>query len=645
MESLSNSTSRNTSSSSYDKSLDDLRNQESNLSNVPQLNDDIDMLIGNLSFRDIRTSSLNRPSSRILDILGTTTGVDDATDLSSLNSLNSTFEYIPQHQLPNKNPKFFWESTDTEQISFDFAKGITRPASTPIMPSYQGFSGNQGLVHNSYSREKYSPFPNHHHNQAHTQRPLTPGYGSPKKQNHSSFSVFPDQQLQYGMMRNLSPRPSNHGQNSRRDSHFSRSISSASLLNYSQQKHSNHGHVKNALNVIEIEEIVIKTCMNILQDALNHQLKAVELANTLRARVGTEILAFVREQWGGLLSLLEKQNNVFRVDRIPKNDMVTLRTSNEMHTSHVSFSASIAEYHSHDPLFPFLQVITPSPTIDHEVLDEMSKFGKISYFCCLERRNTCNVYLVQLEGADSHSLSSIASSIPFIRPWESMVLQSFPSVESHNNQHHANVVWNNHASPTGHFYSHGMNNSIQFQHRNLYDNLNSQGHQISDYYDSLSPDLDQRYSFDGSVEGRSIRMSSTDSTFAPDKIRTISNSSHLSSNLDFLHTLGDQINFELDDSVILRRLCDDTYVPTQAWPIDVVKDGPFCEAVIQQLVQFRGSTSISKLRGFLRNRLNAPDNIKSVPLKALLAAYPHLFEVQNNQVTLLQNKFSPSAFA
>ena len=35
--------------------------------------------------------------------------------------------------------------------------------------------------------------------------------------------------------------------------------------------------------------------------------------------------------------------------------------------------------------------------------------------------------------------------------------------------------------------------------------------------------------------------------------------------------------------------------------------------------------------------MNAPDNIKSVPLKAMLGAYPHLFHVRNNQVTLLMD--------
>jgi hypothetical protein len=73
-----------------------------------------------------------------------------------------------------------------------------------------------------------------------------------------------------------------------------------------------------------VEDIVAKSCRDILVEAASHSLKAVELANTLRARVGTEVLAHIRERWGGLLSLLERHPHKFRVERIPKNDLVTL---------------------------------------------------------------------------------------------------------------------------------------------------------------------------------------------------------------------------------------------------------------------------------------------------------------------------------
>ena len=56
-------------------------------------------------------------------------------------------------------------------------------------------------------------------------------------------------------------------------------------------------------------------------------LKAVELANALRSKVGADVLAHIRERFGGLLSLLELQPHIFKVFRIPKNDFVALVSS------------------------------------------------------------------------------------------------------------------------------------------------------------------------------------------------------------------------------------------------------------------------------------------------------------------------------
>ncbi|KAJ1434686.1 hypothetical protein B484DRAFT_325949, partial [Ochromonadaceae sp. CCMP2298] len=80
-----------------------------------------------------------------------------------------------------------------------------------------------------------------------------------------------------------------------------------------------------------VETTVLRTCQEILSGAADGSLKAVELANTLRARVGTDALGRIRERWGGLLALLEKQSSLFRVDRIPKNDKrLDLKKGNAM---------------------------------------------------------------------------------------------------------------------------------------------------------------------------------------------------------------------------------------------------------------------------------------------------------------------------
>lgn len=55
-------------------------------------------------------------------------------------------------------------------------------------------------------------------------------------------------------------------------------------------------------------------------------LKAVELANALRTKIGTPVLAHIRGRFGGLLNLLE-QSEKFCVIRIPRNDFVTLTST------------------------------------------------------------------------------------------------------------------------------------------------------------------------------------------------------------------------------------------------------------------------------------------------------------------------------
>lgn len=72
----------------------------------------------------------------------------------------------------------------------------------------------------------------------------------------------------------------------------------------------------------EIE--VVGQTKEILQVASEHALKAVDLANALRNRVGVDVLGRVREVHGGLLSLLERHADVVTVRRVPKHDIVAL---------------------------------------------------------------------------------------------------------------------------------------------------------------------------------------------------------------------------------------------------------------------------------------------------------------------------------
>eukprot|EP00633_Aureoumbra_lagunensis_P014429 CAMPEP_0197349010 /NCGR_PEP_ID=MMETSP0893-20130614/9105_1 /TAXON_ID=44058 ORGANISM="Aureoumbra lagunensis, Strain CCMP1510" /NCGR_SAMPLE_ID=MMETSP0893 /ASSEMBLY_ACC=CAM_ASM_000539 /LENGTH=480 /DNA_ID=CAMNT_0042859965 /DNA_START=270 /DNA_END=1712 /DNA_ORIENTATION=- len=82
-----------------------------------------------------------------------------------------------------------------------------------------------------------------------------------------------------------------------------------------------------ARNFTKRDEIeVIRHTREILEAASEHALKAVDLANALRNRVGVAALGRIRQTQGGLLSLLEQHKDIVRVQRVPKHDVVYLVT-------------------------------------------------------------------------------------------------------------------------------------------------------------------------------------------------------------------------------------------------------------------------------------------------------------------------------
>jgi len=73
-----------------------------------------------------------------------------------------------------------------------------------------------------------------------------------------------------------------------------------------------------------IVDRVVDTAEKVLCEAPNKTLKAVEIANALRGKLGVDYLHKVKATYGGLLALLQKYPNKFYVKRISKNDVVSL---------------------------------------------------------------------------------------------------------------------------------------------------------------------------------------------------------------------------------------------------------------------------------------------------------------------------------
>mmetsp|Transcript_15748 Transcript_15748/g.15891 ORF Transcript_15748/g.15891 Transcript_15748/m.15891 type:complete len:1143 (+) Transcript_15748:164-3592(+) len=604
----------------------------------------------------------------------------------------------------------------------------------------------------------------------------------------------------YGISNPMKPNVGQQGHNQQQQHHMSI---------HHMQPHMNHPHHQQQVQGMQhhsgmyvkaplsdmgqvetpLEETVVTSCREILQDASRHSLKAVELANTLRARVGTEVLGVIRERWGGLLSLLERHSDTFRVERIPKNDCVTLvmaggggsgasmlaygRGSRDEMPPGFSAGTGAMMLDRHSPShvsnmsgggYPstgqlnMQQIMTlkegqvsnclhvgnvPANITEQQLRREFERYGQLECLNIVSQRNRrfafvsyCTVdqavqakqrlskthpwksaisyarkdnffkppqpfgrnvergYSMPIISEDNFAFQDSfiepfgierGSSMPIISPCSGpssgvgcetgdMARQRSVSTDrfGSSNLQGTGMEYRDMASvererdkesmrspvsrPSGlHNQESGLMESVavtpeqmeairrhmmQQQSQQEQARLSSHQQHFGMLQSQLLGDTMRGSSGFGSQdvpmsEGLlQSRQPQTQSSFPS------SHSAYTSvlSETNLSGTLTPQ-NF---DATVLRRLCDDTYVPTQTWPANSTADAPFCEVIVSQLQQLGGSTTVSKLRGALRHRISAQDNIKSVPLKALLSSYTEYFVLQGNQISLLNYNISNS---
>ena len=419
------------------------------------------------------------------------------------------------------------------------------------------------------------------------------------------------------------------------------------------------------------EDVVLRNCQLILEDAASHSLKAVELANTLRARIGTEILADIRERWGGLLALLERNQELFIVRRIPKNDFVCLANSEEGHSlrnlddsaKNRSFNSieSFDDGSSEGQVSRCLHVgNVPANLTEAQLYTEFERFGELESLKVVTQRSRRFAFVTfssieQAVGAKQRmaKLSPWKSAISFAH--KESIASPGQSVTSQGQQQQPQQQQQQQQQPS------------QQQQRQSQQSLHQQPqhHQQQQQQQQLQQQLQAMRNFNASQRASKGREEAPYASghvgYAPwqgvPQQHSYQEAAAFPQQQDpFLAPyLGDaQYGEGMHDGglaprapggglgmrgpgntcPVLQRLCDDTYVPTQPWPVDYVLDLPYCNACVAQLQQFGGGTSVSKLRGFLRNRLAASDNIKSVPLKAMLGAYPNLFVLRGSHCSL-----------
>lgn len=402
--------------------------------------------------------------------------------------------------------------------------------------------------------------------------------------------------------------------------------------------------------------------------------------------VGTEALARIREKWGGLLALLEKHGSSFRVDRIPKNDKVTLLPGQLELTAATSLVGAHRIEAGDGTGEAFLSAAQGSSTssgalngnssnsssatrclhvgnvpanmTESQLVREFEKFGQLEGLKLVSQRNgTRRFAFVTFQAVDQavaarHALSKV-------HPWKSAI--SFA---------HKDYGGGAGATTSGPVHNHSVAKPTQSGgHVSVrptgHSNSNSRAYAgMSEYQASLLYQMQQHSSLNQEGDGTPIMLPHSggipfsygmmpygasaplywmrtphaqqpvapftmQAPFEPQPLV----GGHFASGSAAPYAQG-KGGVDSSDCPVLQRLCDDTYVPTQPWPSDPTRDQPYCAAVVAQLQQFGGSTTVSKLRGFLRNRISAVDNIKSVPLKAMLVAYPQHFVLDGNYVHL-----------
>ena len=447
---------------------------------------------------------------------------------------------------------------------------------------------------------------------------------------------------------------------------------------------------------VALEELVCSCCEDILVNAAKYSLKAVELANTLRARVGMEALTLVRDRTGGLLSLLERYPYVFYVDRIPKNDCVTLvqpgkkqictKLGGELEEGTAlmdhakllasEYSASLQASGSHSPprdgsVSCVLHIgNVPTNVTEAQIRRDFGEFGPIECLNIISQNNRRYAFVSFYSEEHAALAKQRLSRRP---PWKGSISFARRPSSSQNSSPHMRAIGRVSSEPTltqldamdSYKLERGHSQPIIPPLNLPSSNNDPLLRSTPTGQSSLSAHISRNQETSSSTDSRgggtetpgstsqgqpqisSPLLNSWDPFRSPLRFPTeeetlqqqLQEQQHELQQNEALKT--DQVVDEAVESTspkydtgVMNRLCDDTFVPTQRWPSNWEVDAPFCEAIAAQIQQLGGTVAVSKLRGALRIRVGAQTNIKSVPLKALLSAYPSFFILNGNHASL-----------
>lgn len=371
---------------------------------------------------------------------------------------------------------------------------------------------------------------------------------------------------------------------------------------------------------------VVRQTREILEVASERALKAVDLANALRNRVGVDVLGRVREAHGGLLSLLERHRDVVRVRRVPKHDIVSLAPRQDALVAGMErLSWTDRRQFGGDD--------------DHAVVEDDHRHNNYDdtdvQSCLPSRRGSSSSF-----GDDFFHSDSAPEPPPAVAAlWSSSDdLGATRFVGSRSER--------------------SLSGETLFAGDALVDPPFDKP--VADHRHAVSPIIweppvrDQQLLQQQQHRGWGRPASADDLAGLSHRHPLVCHPSrpgtppvaysapvydHAPPLLSGGRRLGDPGG--ATGRRALDRLMSEDYVPTQPWPRDNNDDSALVATVLDSLDHLRGCATLNKLRSALKQRHNLPRSVKSVPLRAFLAAYADLFALDGAHVYLRH----PSAVA
>lgn len=366
---------------------------------------------------------------------------------------------------------------------------------------------------------------------------------------------------------------------------------------------------------------VVRQTWEILHLASEHQLKAVDLANALRSRVGVEILGRVRLRFGGLLALLERHRHIIHVQRVPKHDLVCLVEQPCGPTADPHYvdqgSGEVQGLQRYEPQHLYhnqhnqrVDVSETQPNA-HAQVSNLSLGMNCAVSSCPPTTTT---------GPSSPAMD---------------IVDAFPL-----HYHSGPVVTPSVSSTSSNASSYSEDTSY---HLDMWDAQHDMGLTKESPWAPPRPDS----GLDAALLTSQLAgcVDSVERAVTPPRgaAPPLPHPLEVGAYTKWGPNMSPLLEGDVGDSrsridrlmrAAFDRLMSDEYVPTQPWPASVYEDGPLLSTVLELLEHYRGCVVLSKLRSALKYRHNLPASVKSVPLRAFLVSHPQHFRVEGSRVYL-----------